>query len=37
LQEVARTGEVCPAGWTPGKKTMSPDPTKSQEYFKSNG
>ncbi len=33
LQEVAKTGEVCPANWTPGKKTMKPDPDKSKEYF----
>ena len=33
LQEVAKTGEVCPANWTPGKKTMKPDPIKSKEYF----
>ena len=33
LQEVAKTGEVCPANWTPGKKTMKPDPNKSKEYF----
>lgn len=26
-------GEVCPAGWTPGKKTMKPDPTGSKKYF----
>ena len=26
-------GEVCPANWTPGSKTMNPDPVKSQEYF----
>jgi len=26
-------GEVCPAGWTPGSKTMKADPVKSQEYF----
>jgi len=26
-------GEVCPAGWKPGKATMKPDPTGSQEYF----
>ncbi|NJN85993.1 MAG: peroxiredoxin [Leptolyngbyaceae cyanobacterium SL_7_1] len=25
--------EVCPAGWQPGDKTMSPDPVKSKEYF----
>nr|QHB15623.1 peroxiredoxin 1-like protein [Bemisia tabaci] len=28
-------GEVCPAGWKPGSKTMKPDPKGSQEYFKS--
>lgn len=28
-------GEVCPAGWTPGKKTMKPDPKGSQTYFES--
>jgi alkyl hydroperoxide reductase subunit AhpC len=33
LQETAKTGEVCPANWTPGKKTMKPDPTGSKEYF----
>lgn len=33
LQETAKTGEVCPANWTPGKKTMKPDPDKSKEYF----
>ncbi|XP_014219751.1 peroxiredoxin 1 [Copidosoma floridanum] len=27
-------GEVCPANWKPGSKTMKPDPVKSQEYFK---
>lgn len=27
-------GEVCPAGWTPGKKTMKPDPNASKDYFK---
>jgi len=26
-------GEVCPAGWRPGSKTMKPDPAKSKEYF----
>jgi peroxiredoxin 2/4 len=25
--------EVCPAGWKPGDKTMSPDPVKAKEYF----
>ena len=35
LQEVEKTGEVCPANWTPGKKTMKPDPVKSKDYFQS--
>lgn len=26
-------GEVCPAGWKPGSKTMKPDPHKSKDYF----
>ncbi|XP_030758949.1 LOW QUALITY PROTEIN: peroxiredoxin 1-like [Sitophilus oryzae] len=26
-------GEVCPAGWTPGKKTIKPTVDKSKEYF----
>jgi len=26
-------GEVCPAGWRPGKKTMKADPKGSQDYF----
>ena len=25
--------EVCPAGWTPGDKTMKEDPKGSKEYF----
>ena len=33
-QFVAENGEVCPANWTPGEKTMKPDPVGSQEYFK---
>ncbi len=24
---------VCPAGWQPGDKTMTPDPVKSKEFF----
>jgi peroxiredoxin (alkyl hydroperoxide reductase subunit C) len=32
-QYVATHGEVCPANWTPGSKSMKPDPTGSQEYF----
>lgn len=32
--QMARTsGEVCPANWKPGDKTMKPDPVKSKEYF----
>ncbi|XP_067010447.1 peroxiredoxin 2 [Anabrus simplex] len=26
-------GEVCPAGWKPGAKTMIPNPSASKEYF----
>lgn len=26
-------GDVCPAGWTPGKPTMQADPEGSQAYF----
>uniref|UniRef100_A0A1B0ABV0 thioredoxin-dependent peroxiredoxin n=1 Tax=Glossina pallidipes TaxID=7398 RepID=A0A1B0ABV0_GLOPL len=26
-------GEVCPANWKPGQKTMAADPRKSKEYF----
>jgi peroxiredoxin (alkyl hydroperoxide reductase subunit C) len=29
--------EVCPAGWTPGDKTMNPDPVKSKAYFEAVG
>jgi alkyl hydroperoxide reductase subunit AhpC len=32
-QYVAKNGEVCPAGWSEGEKTMKPDPKGSQEYF----
>lgn len=34
FQYVEQHGEVCPAGWKPGSKTMKADPTGSQEYFK---
>lgn len=27
--------EVCPANWKPGDSTMTPDPIKSKEYFRS--
>lgn len=33
FQYVDKHGEVCPANWKPGKKTMKPDPQGSQEYF----
>lgn len=33
FQQVEKTGEVCPANWSEGKKTMKADPTKSKEYF----
>ena len=29
----ANPDEVCPANWTPGEKTMKPDPEDSKEYF----
>ncbi len=33
FQQVAKTGEVCPANWDSGKKTMQPDTEKSKKYF----
>ena len=33
FQQVARTGEVCPANWNEGAKTMKADPVKSKAYF----
>jgi alkyl hydroperoxide reductase subunit AhpC len=33
-QYVEQHGEVCPANWKPGEKTMKPDPVGSQDYFK---
>lgn len=29
--------EVCPANWTPGEKTMNPDPVKSKDFFAAIG
>ncbi|MCT0219859.1 peroxiredoxin [Synechococcus sp. CS-1329] len=29
----ANPDEVCPANWTPGEKTMKPDPVGSKEFF----
>lgn len=37
FQQTEKTGEVCPANWTPGKKTMKPDTNKSKEYFSTVG
>ncbi len=37
IQFVAEHGEVCPAGWKPGGKTMVADPEKSLEYFSAAG
>ncbi len=37
FQQVEKTGEVCPADWTEGEKTMMPDPVKSKKYFASVG
>jgi peroxiredoxin (alkyl hydroperoxide reductase subunit C) len=37
IQSVDKTGEVCPANWTPGADTMKPDPTGSQEWFGKHG
>jgi len=34
LQYTREHGEVCPAGWEPGKETMVPDPEKMKEFFK---
>ncbi len=33
MQTAKTTGEVCPANWKPGDKTMKPDPVKSKEFF----
>lgn len=33
IRFVAEHGEVCPAGWKPGAKTMTADPEKSLDYF----
>ncbi len=33
LQTVKKTGEVCPANWKSGSKTMVPDTDKSKAYF----
>ena len=33
LQFFEKNGEVCPANWQPGAKTMKPDPKGSLKYF----
>jgi len=33
FQYTDKHGEVCPAGWKPGEKTMKADPNASKEYF----
>ena len=33
FQFTAEHGEVCPAGWTPGDKTIVPNQKDSQTYF----
>jgi alkyl hydroperoxide reductase subunit AhpC len=33
LQFVEKHGEVCPANWKKGSKTIKPDPQGSKEYF----
>lgn len=37
IQEVDKTGEVCPANWKPGGQKIKPDPVKSREYFSKVG
>mmetsp|Transcript_27105 Transcript_27105/g.68769 ORF Transcript_27105/g.68769 Transcript_27105/m.68769 type:complete len:204 (-) Transcript_27105:256-867(-) len=34
FQFTDKHGEVCPASWKPGSKTMKDDPVKSLDYFK---
>ncbi len=34
FQHVAKTGEVTPSGWTPGKKTLSPGPDLAGKVWK---
>lgn len=33
IQFFDQHGEVCPANWTPGAKTIKADPVNSKEYF----
>lgn len=34
IKAVEEFGEVCPANWKTGSKTIKPDPVGSKEYFK---
>jgi alkyl hydroperoxide reductase subunit AhpC len=34
IQFTDEHGEVCPAGWSPGSKTITPEPERSKEYFR---
>ncbi|KAJ3272780.1 Peroxiredoxin-2 [Borealophlyctis nickersoniae] len=34
MQFADEHGEVCPANWKKGSQTMTPDPTKSKDYFR---
>lgn len=36
VQFTDQHGEVCPANWKPGEKSMKADPKGSQEYFQSS-
>ncbi|KAK4470198.1 hypothetical protein MN116_005775 [Schistosoma mekongi] len=36
FQFVEKHGEVCPANWKAGKKTIKPDPDASKEFFSSS-
>lgn len=36
FQHIAKTGEVCPANWAPGKSTIKPNPKDAQEFFSKN-
>lgn len=34
IQFADKHGEVCPANWKPGQKSLKPDPSGSLDYFK---
>jgi len=36
FQYAEKHGQVCPANWTPGKATISPNPKDSLKYFEEN-